>query len=151
MYYTWAILGLILSIAVCIYALWRGGPAERYGAAIYLAGWALTTLVEGQYGSFKPAVMAVDTATLVAFVVLALWARKIWTLLIAACQLDAVLSHVAVLLAPKFDSVSYITVVGFWGGYGLLVCLAVGTYSYRRERRAEKRTEARAGTRSLHP
>lgn len=138
MYYTWAYLALILGIVVSLYALVRGGPAERIGAVIYLAGWLATTFVQTMSGGVEWGIMAVDTAGLVAFVALAVYFRKIWTLLIAACQLDAVASHVAALLAPQFSYVTYITVISFWGGYGLMACLAAGTYSHRRELRQRR-------------
>jgi hypothetical protein len=137
-YYTWAYVALVLGIVVCLYALVRGGPAERAGAVIYLAGWLATTVVQTMSGGVEWGIMAVDTVGLVAFVILCLWTRKIWTVLIAACQLDAVASHIAALMAPQFSYVTYITVIGFWGGYGLLACLAAGTYGYRRDMRLQR-------------
>ncbi len=139
MYYTWAYVALILNITVCLYASIRGGPAEKSGAAIYLIGWLATTLVQkSEYTGIEWAKMAVDTIGFFAFVGLSLWARKIWTIFMAACQMDAVASHIAALLAPQFSYVTYITVIGFWGGYGLMICLAIGTYSHQREMRIKR-------------
>jgi hypothetical protein len=139
MYYTWAYVGLISSILVSVYALLRGGPAERYGVVMFLIAWLATTLVQKTtFDGIEWGIVVVDALLLIAFVILTLWARKVWTVLIAACQLNAVLSHFVPLLAPKFNYVSYITVVAFWGGYGLLACLAAGTYSHQRELRLER-------------
>jgi len=134
MYYSWAYLGLALSILVPLYALVRGGPAERSGAVMFLIGWLATALVQKRtFDGIEWGITMVDTATLIGFVILCLWARKVWTVLIAACQLNAVLSHFVPLLAPQFNYVTYITVIGFWGGYGLVTCLAIGTYSHQRD------------------
>lgn len=142
MYYTWAYVGLVVSILVSAYALVRGGPAERYGAVMFLIAWLATTLVQKRtFDGIEWGIVFVDTLLLIGFVILCLSARKVWTVLIAACQLNAVISHFVPLLAPKFNYVSYITVIAFWGGYGLLACLAVGTYSHQRELRL-KRTVA---------
>lgn len=139
MYYAWAYIALILNVIVCLYASVRGGPAERCGAIIYLIGWLATTLVSKTgFTSIQLGILVVDTLGLVAFIALSLWSRKIWTILMAACQLDAVASHIAALLAPQFSYVSYITVIGFWGGYGLMICLAIGTYSHQREIRLKR-------------
>lgn len=133
MYYTWAYVALILGILVSLYALVRGGPTERYGAVMFLAAWLATTLVQGRkFDGIEWGIVVVDTALLAGFVLLALQARKVWTILIAACQLNAVISHFVPLLAPNFNYVVYLTVVEFWGGYGLLICLAAGTYSHQR-------------------
>jgi len=124
MYYTWAYVGLISSILVSVYALLRGGPAERYGVVMFLIAWLATTLVQKTtFDGIEWGIVVVDALLLI---------------LIAACQLNAVLSHFVPLLAPKFNYVSYITVVAFWGGYGLLACLAAGTYSHQRELRLER-------------
>ncbi|MFT4076625.1 MAG: hypothetical protein QM647_13970 [Asticcacaulis sp.] len=139
MYYTWAYTALILGILVSVYALVRGGPAERTGAVMFLVAWLATTLVQGRkFNGIEWGIVAVDSALLVGFVFLALWSRKIWTILIAACQLNAVASHFVPLLAPKFNYVAYLTLVEFWGGYGLLLFLAIGTYSHQRELRLTK-------------
>ena len=144
MYYTWAYVALILNVIVCLYASVCGGPAERCGAIIYLIGWLATTLVSKTgFNSIQLGILAVDALGLIAFVALSLWARKIWTIFMAASQLDAVGSHIAALLAPQFSYVSYITVIGFWGGYGLMICLAIGTYSHQRELRLRRQAAAK--------
>lgn len=140
MYYTWAYIGMALGFLIPIYALLRGGPTERVGAAIFLLAWLATTLAQLKttYSGIEWGIVAIDVVTLFAFTGLALRARKIWTVLIAACQLNAVLSHFVPLLAPQFNYVAYITIISLWSGYGLLACLAVGTYTHQRELRRQR-------------
>ncbi|MCR6659802.1 MAG: hypothetical protein NVV72_10795 [Asticcacaulis sp.] len=141
MYYTWAYIGMALGFLVPIYALLRGGPSERVGATIFLLAWLATTLAQlgTKYSGIEWGIVAIDVAALLAFIGLALWSRKIWTILIAACQMNAVFSHFVPLLAPHFNYVTYITIISFWSGYGLLACLAIGTSSHQRELRLRRK------------
>jgi len=145
MFYAWAYVGMALGVLVSLYALIQGGPAERAGAAIFLSGWLATTIAQYKttYSGIEWGIVVIDIMAFFAFTALALWSRKIWTLLIAACQMNAVLSHFVPFLAPHFNYVTYITIISIWSGYGLLVCLAAGTYSHQRELRLISQAAAR--------
>ena len=123
----WMWTGAVLAIVVSGWALWRGRAAERWGAAILLTGWCLSMLMQSHSGHGPGvAVVVIDTVCLIAFVGLSLWSRRIWTIFMAACQLDAVISHFAVGLSGHIGGWAYITALGIWGGYGLVFALAAG-------------------------
>jgi hypothetical protein len=136
----WAYAGTAAAVVICALAFWRGGPAERYGAAIILTGWFITPLVDAHGGadglSTGLGVFAVDVITLITLTWLSLWSRKVWTLFAAAFQLDAVASHIAAFLS-HISLFSYVTGLGIWGGYGLILALGVGVWGCERERRRQ--------------
>jgi hypothetical protein len=70
----------------------------------------------------------------VIFVLLSLKFRKTWMLYLTACQLCGLLVRIfAHYTAYEFKS--YATVVGVFGGWGLLIALAVGTWECEVRRR----------------
>lgn len=120
-----------LCIIICTWAVLQGGTAERLGALITAVAWYLSYLNATQDGS-GPAVatVVVDIAATAAFVALAVWSRRPWTFFIAACMLNAVATHF-IARALDLGMFAYITVAGFWGGYGILICLASGIVGHR--------------------
>ncbi len=133
--FAWKWTGLVLMIICVIWALWRGEKPERTGAVILATSWGLTDLFH-KHGVYGPevSVILIDCITLLAFIWLSLWSRRLWTVFLSAFQLDAVASHFAVLLAPQIGSFSYITATGLWGGYGLVFALAAGMWGIERRR-----------------
>jgi len=137
MRFAWKWTGVV-SMALCIvWAVWRGEKPERTGGLILAAAWGATMLVHRQ-GVYSPelAVILVDVAGLAGFIWLSLWSRRLWTVFMAAFQLDAVAAHIATLLSPHISGFTYITTTGLWGGYGLTFALAAGMWGVERRRRA---------------
>jgi hypothetical protein len=130
----WVWFGTTLAVLCCTWAFWRGGSVERYGAAIVLSGWLLSLWLQKR-GDDGPgvAVIIIDITMLIAFAILSGSSRRLWTMLITACQIDAVVAHFA-MIHLDVDGWSYFTVVGIWGGYGLLVSLALGVLSVEFDR-----------------
>lgn len=125
----WVLIGAVIAVLCCTWAFLRGGAVERGAAAIILSGWLLSLLFQNHgYAGPGPVVIAIDIAMLIAFVWLSAGSRRLWTIPLAACQLDAVASHF-LSLHLKVGGWSYFTVVGLWGGYGLLVSLVIGMIS----------------------
>lgn len=135
LWYWGGTLGSLLIIGV---AFWRGGRYERFGAAVFLAALILTWILNRPGVGFEPAVMMVDTITCVIYVGLALQARRVWTLFMAAFALNTVLSHLIILLDPGVDLYVYVTGIGLWGGYGLMLALAGGVWEHRMLERLPK-------------
>ena len=134
----WVWLGTILLVGGCIWALWRGGAAERWGGGILLASFGMTIVAQ----ILQPkdiydgvGIITIDVAGLIAYVMLSLWSRRIWTLFIAAFQLNTVISHFAVYLSSHVDMYTQITAVGLWGGYAVSLALIAGMWGVERERR----------------
>ncbi len=134
-YYAWAIIGDVLALLLCPYALIRGGFAERSGAAVIGIGWILTFLLQSTVPGLNLAIMLVDVVALVLLTLISIKVRKIWTLFAAAFQFNAVAVDLISHFFPQVGVVSTITFVGFWGGYGLLAALAAGMLGVERERR----------------
>ena len=71
-----------LLLAVCIYALWRGGPDERVVALTCLAGTAATMLVisplRQRYTGVEEGLLLVDLAVLAGFITVALRSKRFW-------------------------------------------------------------------------
>ncbi len=139
--FVWQWLSTILLVGGCIWALWRGEAAERWGAGILLAAFGLTIVAQ----ILQPkdiydgvGIITVDVAGLIAYVLLSLWSRRIWTLFMAAFQLNTVISHFAVYLSSHVDMYTQITAVGLWGGYAVSLALIAGMWSVERSRRKTK-------------
>ncbi|MEI9903976.1 MAG: hypothetical protein WDN06_08335 [Asticcacaulis sp.] len=139
-HWIWNYGGDLAMAACCTAAFRRGGPVERRGAAILLAGWILTLLVvylrieRAQHG-IHYVLFAIDSVVLVAFTWLSLWSRRLWTVVLAAFQLNDVLTHLAA-LSPKMDTFTYITALGIWGGWGLVAVLGWAVWDHDRRRTA---------------
>ncbi len=84
-------------------ALRRGGSPERQGALLIGAAWILTPLVELRESWFQPqlGILAVDMATLLGLIILAIRYDRYWPICAAAFQAIAVLTHLAFLINPN--------------------------------------------------
>lgn len=136
------LLYLTALIAACGYALLRGGRDERWCATVQiLASFASLPAVwvqgaAGWHGT-QYAVLGVDLAALAAFVSLAMRSDRFWPLWVAGFHLDAVLTHLAKLIAPTAVPAGYALLQGFWA-YPLMAALAIGTYSHSRSAQHER-------------
>lgn len=120
-----------LCLLICLWAVFQGGLAERTGALIIIVAWYLSYLNATQDGSGPPiTTVMVDIVAALCFILLAVGSRKPWTFFIAACMINAVTTHflARVLSLSIFASM---TVSSFWGGYGILACLASGIMGRR--------------------
>lgn len=129
-------LGLLLG--TLLYALLRGAAPERWAAGLIAAATILSALVpktgKVAFGTFEPYLCAVDTATAIAFVLLALYAQRYWPMWLAALQIDTVVTHLAMLVAPRVMPWAYAVIEIAWS-YPIVVLLAVGTARHRQRLR----------------
>ena len=135
MYWLWVVWtsGSNVAAAICcLWAFWRGGTVEKYGAAIIGVGWILTVIFKQPNMGPGAIIAGIDVVAFVLLVVLAIWSRRIWVFFAAACQLNAVFSHFANIFAD-YGLYSFSSANGFWGGWALLICLSAGILGYRRE------------------
>jgi hypothetical protein len=129
-----------LLLAVCIYALWRGGPDERVVALTCLAGTAATMLVisplRQRYTGVEEGLLLVDLAVLAGFITVALRSKRFWPLWIAGLQLTTSIGHVLKGIDQDLLPRAYGAALQFWS-YPIVIILAVGTYRrHRRQLRA---------------
>lgn len=150
MHYSFAIIGRVMGFIICPYALIRGGPSERWGAAFYTVSWGLCAVLQDHHLKGPGLwVFLIDVCGLVAFAALSIWSRKIWALFAGAFQLNTVLSHVVWWLFPQVGLVSYVTALGLWGGYGLLCTILMGMVGVEMERWRKRPAKAKIAARQV--
>lgn len=136
----WRFGGHIAAFVCCTWAFWRGGVHERTAAGLIAAGWLLSALLTSRTGHGPGIyVVSIDVIILLAFFALAVWSRKLWTFFLAACMLNSVLSHFTEHLI-HFERFSYVTAIGFWGGWATLICLATGVNGHIRQQKCQAAT-----------
>jgi len=92
-----------VALALTAGAAWRrGGRPERHGALLVCAAWVLTPLVELRESWIQPqyGILAVDIATLLGLIIMAIRYDRYWPICAAAFQTIAVLTHVAFVINP---------------------------------------------------
>lgn len=128
------LVSLILAILVCGLAMWRGDRAARWVGAAFLADWLGSLLVyrrdpyHADYG-----ILAVDAVTLLFFVWISIGTRRIWTVVASAFMAIIVASHVAVMIDLRVTLGTLFIGMAMWS-YGVLACIAFGTWAARRGR-----------------
>lgn len=124
-----------LLVLCCTYALVRGGAPERAGALIFAAGCVLTVVALSappvRFQSMEIGVLLVDTATFLAFCILAVCANRFWPIWTSALLGLGVIGHFAMLLSPDVIPRIYAIALAMWS-YPILAFLVVGTRNHRR-------------------
>lgn len=130
-------ISLGLATLVCGLATWLGDYAARRAGAGFLFCWIVSLLVYRNDGqNTDMGVMAVDVAALVYLLWISLKTRLIWTLLAASFQLIVVVSHVATAIDLRVAIGTFNMSMAIWS-YGILICIAFGTWAGWRERRQQ--------------
>ncbi|TAJ63815.1 hypothetical protein [Brevundimonas sp.] len=116
---------LILLIVSAAVALWRGGPWERTTAAVLVLTWIGTALAP-----FDPArppwvAIALDGATLLLLLYLALYSKRRWTVWATAFQFLLMANHLAFVRFHELEQWAYVTAYYVWGD-AVLLCLIAG-------------------------
>jgi hypothetical protein len=124
----------ILLTSCLVYALWRGGAPERFGAGILGIGSVLSRLViSGRGASFRSietGVLIIDILCLAAFVILALRAERFWPLWVAALMLLTVAAHGVRLADPEMLLRAYAFLIIVWS-YPAILLVIVGTWRHQ--------------------
>lgn len=126
-------------VAVCCFALMKGEQTERIGGGALLVGWIATLTIQRQVGTAEAAlpVMAIDVILLLVLLFLAWKSDRSWPIWGAAFQFITVLVHIITLMDLRIGLVPYVSAV-LVATYGLLACLAVGTFWVWQEQEAIK-------------
>ena len=128
----------VLIYATCIAALiWGGGP-EKMVAVVWLV---LFRLVDGLYHMISDRSFiltdldvfhaTLDVAAAVGFILIALYANRMYTLWIAGLQLISVTAHIAREMAEAVTPIAYAVMV-IAPSWGMLFALMGGLHSHRR-------------------
>lgn len=134
-------LQLVFGTALCIAMLrWGGGP-ERGIAVIWLFGvngldllYHAISEATFQFAEVDTAHAIMDAIWTVAFVVVAIYANRLYPLCIAAFQLLAATSHVARELAEAITPIAY-AVMAFAPSWGILTTMISGFYLHIKRQR----------------
>ncbi|WP_421739792.1 hypothetical protein [Caulobacter sp.] len=135
-----------VAVLICGFALWKGDRWLRFVAAVYLAGWtaspfvAIRDLMSPEWG-----VMAIDVLVMVLLVWASLKARRIWSIVAAACQMMSVASHIVSIIDLRIYIATLVAGLALLS-YGVLIALLAGTLSALRARRLADERD-----RDLHP
>lgn len=124
-------------VAVCLFAFLKGDEPERIAAGALMLGWFATLLVQsdGRLYDVPLAMFALDGVMLVVLGALAWKSQRAWPIWATALQLLVVMSHVMILIDLRPPIASFYMVMNLVG-YGVLLCLAIGTFWAWQERRA---------------
>ena len=118
----------------CIYAALKGGPPERFGAAIFalasILSFAVVSGPAARFGSLEVGVFVVDVSMLLALLVLALRAERFWPLWAIALHLIETAGHAVKAMDPLVIPEAYAFVLAFWS-YPMLFLLVVGTWNHQ--------------------
>jgi hypothetical protein len=122
----------VLLVAVCGYALLRGGQVERAVALIFIAAVIGTQLASvAHFRAPEYGIMAVDAAHFVALMVVIYYSNRIWPQCAAAAQLVATITHIGRSLSPSMAVEAYLSIQPFWA-FPILAALGWGTFSRHR-------------------
>jgi len=120
--------------AVCLYAFWRGGWAERLAAGGIIAATYITVLVVSPVGMrfqhVELSIAAVDSALLILLLYIALRSEKFWPLWLVAMQGLTILSHFAPYV-PHLRPWAYWRAVVVWI-YPMLLVLGYAVHLHHR-------------------
>lgn len=137
----YAQIGAVFVVLACVFAFLKGDDPERTGAGAFIFGWFASILVQQELPEYSLiGVFVLDVAMLAVFCALAWKSRRSWPVWAAALQLISVMSNTIVLIAPQTPLASQLTVVNL-AGYGVLICIAVGTFWAWQERKASRGIE----------
>jgi len=132
---TYIVLSLLL-VAVCLFAIWKGGPAERAGASVVLAMVVMERLLHLVLPISQWPILGLCGDALTAFGLLAVTLRygSLWlggTMLFYAAQFTL---HSIFLVTGRLNSEPLHIVLNDINFAGILVCLVVGTITAWRRR-----------------
>lgn len=126
---------LFLLIACSAYAFLRGGAPERIGISIIAANAVLTFVAVSappvRFQGVEVGVFVVDVVAFLAFVLLALFANRFWTIWVSALLGLGLVGHLAMLSQPQVIPWAYAVVLSIWS-YPILLLVIGGTYSHQR-------------------
>ncbi|MBX9663734.1 hypothetical protein [Novosphingobium sp.] len=123
-----------LLLAVCIFAMVRGGKPERYAAWMYVAAFVASAL-SAQFGaelyhSINWGIFVIDLILAVSLGALALHANRYWTIWASSIQIVAILAHLAKMLVPEIAATAYQITLLVWS-YAVIPLLVAATYRHR--------------------
>ena len=109
--------GFIALAVACLLAFVRGGRLEKKIAAVVAVAWNLA--------SPTWALIAIDSALHIYLLYHALFSRRTWVLVAAACAMLLVATHAAFALRLELEQWAYFTAYYLWS-WGVQISIAAG-------------------------
>lgn len=134
----------LAAFLACLWALSRGGRSEQIYAGIMGSGWILSAVVQSGNHGPNIAFVLLDVATLIGFLLLSLYDRRLWIAFAAACQINEVVT-VFVGKAIHLNGYAYVTMLGIWAGWAQILCLLIGMIQYERRLKRLRPVPSSAG------
>ena len=124
-----------VAVLICGFAIWKGDRWVRLVAAVYLAAWTLSPMVQLR-DPLSPewGVLIIDAVAMMLLVWVSLQARRLWSVFAAAFQMMAVASHLVAIIDLRIYLTTVIMGLALLS-YGVLIALLVATLSAIRARR----------------
>ena len=149
MFDIYALAVLTAAVLTVTFAFWKGDEPERMGAAAYAMVVLATTMIRGDATPNLPrwGMMGIEIILLAVFLGIAWHSRRGWPAWAASFQALVVTTHLLVVASLRPPLLGAATVINM-ANYGILICMAVGTFWAWQERRAASMA-ASSGPRSL--
>lgn len=124
------------AVLICLFALLFGDSTVKRITVVVLLDWFLSPIFHDRrhLDGVELGVFSIDLIAFSVFAYISLKSRLIWTVFVAAFQLNAVAIHLAATISGSIKAFGYLTANWIWGGYGLLIPLLIGTIQSIRER-----------------
>jgi len=122
-------IGAVLWLGVCAFALLKGDKPERFAASSMVVAWLATLAVHRDTlltGVTIP-VLVIDAALFLVMLGLSWRTDRNWPVWAAAFQAIVVLVHVVTMIDLRIRAIAYLSAQTV-GTYGVLICLAIGTF-----------------------
>ena len=125
-------IGAVVWLGVCAFALMRGDQPERIAGGALVIAWLATLAIHRDtvpigYASTALLVMAIDVCVLAVLIGLSWYSDRTWPIWASAFQAVTVLVHVVTLIDLRIRAIAYLSAQTV-GTYGVLICLAIGTF-----------------------
>lgn len=108
----------MMTLCCCLYAAIEGGRPGRVGAgliaSITIVGFSIALMEQRSWGRTVYPLLMVDTACLLAFLLLALKGDRWWPLWTSACALATVTTHLASIVQIGIPPAVYHGLKGLW-------------------------------------
>ena len=130
-------IGAVFMVATCAFALLKGDEPERIGGSVFALIWFASILVQsdGDLHSVQWGIFYLDLVLLAVFAGLVWKSRRAWPVWASAFQLLTVMGHIMNMTDLR-PSIAAFYAVNNLAAYGIMACLAAGTFWAWQDRRA---------------
>mgnify|MGYP001059577352 CR=1 FL=1 len=132
-------IGAFFVVMTCGFALLKGDDTERNAGVLISVLWLASLLaqLDSSLFNFQIWMFGIDVVMLAILIALVWKSDKQWIVWASGFQALVVMSHIVPYINPNLPALSAFIVINM-AGYGVLGCLAIGTFWAWQDRVAEK-------------